>query len=448
MSFLKQRSLAAQMAMLLGVALLVAQLFNFALILNERQKLSLAQIEAPAINRFADVAGDLAQTAAGYQPLVIADASHRGARFRIDRASNVADAVRDPRLETRLRSALATTGIAPADVRAGITAAPVRNARQRARGRAVQVLQLSIRQRDGRWLNGRLLTPRRDPWLVARLGVATLLLYLIVLGATTWLALRLARPLRELTRAAERFGGREQPAHVASRGPADLRRAIEAFNAMNVRLLSLIDEKDRMLGAIGHDLRTPLASLRIRIETMEPKDEREAAIAKINETTALLEDILVLARSGRAREEAKPTDIAALVELLVDDERALGRDVTLAAANRVVAPVLARPLRRAIANLIDNAVAYGERARVEIVAMAGAVEIRIADDGPGVPADETERVLQPFYRLEGSRSRETGGSGLGLAIARDVAESHGGRLELRPGQPRGLVAVLVIPSQA
>src|SRR5205085_4208357 len=152
------------------------------------------------------------------------------------------------------------------------------------------------------WLNGRIATPRPDPWLSARLGLATLLLYLIVLGATLFVAARLARPLRDLAAAAERFGGREAPPTVASRGPSDLRRAIDAFNAMNGRVVALLDEKDRMLGAIGHDLRTPLASLRIRAESVEDEEERAAMAATIAEMASMLEDIVVLARSGRARE--------------------------------------------------------------------------------------------------------------------------------------------------
>jgi signal transduction histidine kinase len=308
----------------------------------------------------------------------------------------------------------------------------------------VQFLMLSVRQPDGRWLNGRIVTPRRDPWLVGRLGAATLLLYLIVLGATVWIAWRIARPLRDLTLAANSFGGRSPAPPVRPRGPDDLRRAIEAFNAMNVRLLALLDEKDRMLGAIGHDLRTPLASLRIRVESMEPDAERVAAIAKIEEMTAMLQNILDLARSGRAREDSRPTDLTALAETVVEEFRALGHDVALDPSGRHVAVVTPGLLKRAISNLVDNAVTYGGNARVAVAAVAGGVEIRVADEGPGIPAEERERVFEPFYRMEASRSRATGGSGLGLAIARSIAEGLGGTLELRAAAPHGLVAVLTI----
>jgi signal transduction histidine kinase len=298
---------------------------------------------------------------------------------------------------------------------------------------------------DHQWLTGRILTPRRDPWLTVRLGAATLLLYLIVLGASLWLTLRIARPLRDLTRAAERFQGRADPIVVEPSGPDDLRLAIEAFNAMNRRVVMLIDEKDHMLGAIGHDLRTPLASLRIRVESMEPEEERDAAIAKIGEMTAMLEDILVLARSGRAREEMRRIDVSALVEAVTEDYVELDKPVTFEPSERHVLEVQPNLLRRALRNLIDNAVSYGGSAQVGVVAVDGGVEIRVTDAGPGIAAEDLERVLQPFHRLEVSRNRDTGGTGLGLAIAQSIAENHGGGLRLSQAEPNGLIAAVFLP---
>jgi len=442
------RSLAGQMAVLLGVALLIAQLLNFALILNERQKLSLAQNEGPAITRFADLAGDLATARPEFRAALLADNSHRGARFEVAAQSGIADAARVRATEERLTRALTQNGIAFREVRAALDERrPEDNARG-PRREGVQFLRLAVERPSGDWLIGRMVTPKRDPWFAARLAAATLLLYLIVLGPTIWLAARIARPLRHLTRAAERFGGRTDPAPVAAAGPADLRVAIEAFNAMNARVVGLIDEKDRMLGAIGHDLRTPLASLRIRVESMEPDEERVAAVAKIEEMTAMLEDILVLARSGRAREDARAMDVAALAEAVVEEYADRSQPVRFLPSERQVLPVQPTLLRRALRNLIDNAVAYGGSADVSVGGTANTVEIRVADTGPGIPADEVERVLQPFYRVEASRNRATGGSGLGLAIARSVAESHGGTLRLEHAAPTGLIATLALTRPA
>ncbi|WP_116090732.1 sensor histidine kinase [Sphingomonas crusticola] len=443
-------SLAGQMALLLGLALLVAQLANFALILNERQKLGLAQSEGPAIITFATVADDYGDAAPIFRQAVIEDQSRRGARFAEAAQSGIGESERDTALETQIDAALAKAGATARSVRAargpGTDVNP-RTGRRREVPPDIQLLRIAAQQQDGKWLTARMATPRRDPLLALRLGAATLLLYLLVLGATIWIAVRIARPLRDLTRAAGRFQGRDEPIAVPSRGPGDVVRAIEAFNAMRHRVTALLDEKDHMLGAIGHDLRTPLASLRIRVESMEPREEREAAIAKIEEMTAMLEDILVLARTGRARETAREVDLAALAEALVEEYRELGQPVSFVESARQVAAVQPDLIRRALRNLIDNAVKYGGSARVSVARTADGVAVTVADEGPGIDAAERQRVLQPFQRLEGSRNRGTGGAGLGLAIASSVAESHGGRLILADNVPRGLKASILLATE-
>ena len=442
----RPRSLAAQMAVLIGAALLVAQLVNFGLILNDRQRLSLAQTEGPAIERFANIAADVQEAEGDFRAAVIQDSSHRGARISLQAASGVPEASRRTELEAQLDRALAEAGAPARQVRAADEAEPVSSVRN-APASQVGYIRLAAQSPDGQWLVGRMSVPKRDPWLLSRLIGATAALYLIVLGAAIWLALRLVRPLRDLTGAAERFAGRGEPEVVAARGPADLRQAIAAFNAMNVRLASLLDEKDRMLGALGHDLRTPLASLRLRIEAMEPEAERAVAVIKIEEMSAMLEDILALARTGRARGQMKPLDVTALAEAVAQDFADQGRPVSFGASPRLVAEADAGLLRRAVTNLLDNALAYAGEARVSVALAGEGIEIRVEDDGPGVPADSLEDVLRPFHRLEGSRSRETGGAGLGLAIVRGVAEGHGGVLRLENRIPHGLAAVIVLPAQ-
>jgi signal transduction histidine kinase len=448
------RRLTGQMALLLGLALLIAQLANFTLILNERQKLSLARNEGPSITRFAGVAADLFPAPPEFHAPILADNSHRGARFATATESGIANAERNADIEAELTDALVDAGITPLAVRAakGPGSHPTPDSWGKRSSSAdrpppsdTDILRLAAQGPDHQWLTARMRTPPREPWLSTRLATATFLLYLIVLGASAWIAARIARPLRDLTHAAERFQGRADPIVVEPRGPDDIRLAIDAFNAMNRRVVSLIDEKDHMLGAIGHDLRTPLASLRIRIESMEPEEEREAAIAKITEMTAMLEDILVLARSGRAREDQRRMDLTALVEAIGDDYQERDLPVTIVPSNRHVLEVQPTLLRRALCNLIDNAIAYGGSAALAVVPVTGGVEIRVSDNGPGIPASDLQRVLQPFQRLEGSRNRATGGSGLGLAIAQSIAESHGGRLLLSAHHPSGLIAAIFLP---
>ncbi|MFL6862875.1 MAG: ATP-binding protein [Allosphingosinicella sp.] len=448
------RSLLGQMLLLMGAALLVAQLVNLSVILSEQQKLSLAQNEGPAIQRFAQAAALVARAPPGMRPRVIAlHPRGPGARLGLGEASLVSASrlERSPELERRLAGALRDLGVPAARIevaaRSEFGPMPPRPGRPPlhvAHGYR-KAVYLAVRFPDGQWLNGRLLAPHLDRFLLHQLFLGTFLLFAVVFGAVYWIARRLARPLRDLTLAAERFEGRAPAAPVEPRGPSDVRGAIEAFNAMNRRTLALLDEKDRMLGAIGHDLRTPLASLRIRAENMGPEEERGRLVATLEEMAATLEDILVLARTGRAREAVRPVDVAALADAAVEEQRAMGRPAAFRASPRTVLPVQANLLRRAIRNLIDNAVAYGGGAQAAVEADGGEVRIRIEDEGPGIPPDRLAEVLEPFARLEDSRSRESGGAGLGLAIADAVARAHGGRVELanRPGG--GLAASLVLP---
>jgi signal transduction histidine kinase len=362
---------------------------------------------------------------------------------------SIVGGTRDAALESRIAAALREAGVQVREVRArhgaDLSAFPRLAERRMARGAPARELMLiSAQLADGQWLNARLLVPRADPFLLHRLLIATLALYILVLGAVIWIAWRVSRPLRDLTRAAESFEGRNEVAPVEPRGPADLQQAIQAFNAMNRRVVGLLDEKDRMLGAIGHDLRTPLASMRIRAETLEPEAERDALVGTIEEMAETLEDILILARTGRSREPMRLVDVTALTDSAVEDFRALGKDVEFEDSPRVPLEVQSNLLRRAIRNLIDNAIAYGERARVRVVAEGKGAAIEVDDDGPGIPEDRIAHVLRPFERLEGSRSRETGGAGLGLAITRAVAEAHGGSLTLANRAEGGLRARLVL----
>jgi signal transduction histidine kinase len=442
-------SLLGQMLLLIGAALLVAQAVNLAFILNEQQKLSLARNEGPAIGRFTQAAAVVASTLPeGRASLLGAHRLGPGADYRLVRQSSIdRDGIpRNAEVEERLAAALGEAGVAVRAVRGATLVGPRPSGHHPpSHVRHHRTVLLAAQLDDGTWLDARLHAPGPDPWLIHRLLLATSALFLLVFGAAWWIARRLARPLRDLTRAAEGFEGRRPAEPVVPRGPSDLRRAVEAFNAMNRRTLDLLDEKDRMLGAIGHDLRTPLASLRIRAENMGPDEERERLVATVEEMAATLEDILTLARTGRAREPVRPVDLAALADAVVEEYRELGRPAAFAASPRAVLAVQPNLLRRALRNLIDNAVAYGGGAAVAVEERPGEIEIRVEDDGPGIPAERLEEVLEPFRRLDSSRNRDSGGAGLGLAIARAVAQAHSGRLELANRAEGGLRASLILP---
>ncbi|MGZ8999385.1 MAG: sensor histidine kinase, partial [Allosphingosinicella sp.] len=402
-----------------------------------------AQVEGPAVSRFVGFAQRMAAADPQVRRSLIPANGHR-ARYSIDVASDLRPDQSEERLAERLREAAGENGLLLRDARGAISQ-EVEGFRRRDPGRPLQTLQLSARLADGAWLNARMVTQRPNPWAAVRVAGSTLLIYLIVLGAMIWMAIRLARPLRDLTLAAERFQGPGEAPWVEPSGPADVKRAIQAFNAMSCRVGAMLEEKDRMLGAIGHDLRTPLASLRIRAESVDPPEERDKMIATIAEMTAMLDATLALARSGRNMEPMRVVDLNALVDSIVEEFRSLGYDVEMSPGPRETASIQPNLLRPAIRNLIENGVKYGGSARASVRSCGNGVAIEIVDGGPGIPEAELGQVQEPFYRLESSRSRETGGSGLGLTLARAAAVAHGGSLELENVPGGGLLARIVIP---
>jgi signal transduction histidine kinase len=276
----------------------------------------------------------------------------------------------------------------------------------------------------------------------------TLSLYLLLLVPIMLIAWRAARPLRDLTRAARANPALRDAEPLEEEGPSDVRDLIAAFNAYRGRISTMLSDKDRMLGAVGHDLRTPLASLRVRVEGVEDDALRDKMIASIEEMTAMLTDILALARSGAGTEAQERIPLRELVGELVADYQERGKDVAL--GDIADARVLARPmlLKRALRNLVDNAVTYGMRARLSVAMAGGHARIIISDDGPGLTDAQIRTLIEPFARGEQSRNRATGGAGLGLSIARDIAEGEGGTLTLGNRADGGLDAVITLPFQA
>jgi signal transduction histidine kinase len=439
------KSLIGQLALVMALALLVAQAINFGIVFSERTRAVRTQIEGPAVARFVGFAQRAAPLPAAQRPALIDERGRRRGRYSFDAEPIVPAQGSDERITARIRDQANDAGLQVRDARAMVSDEPLppprldpgesprdgAGQRERAeRERQSQTLRLSLQFQDGTWLNGRMFTPRPDPWIWLKLAASTLLIYLILLAAVVLIAIRLGRPLKELTAAAKSFEGRGEGPQVEERGRADVRRALVAFCAMSERVSAMLDEKDRMLGAIGHDMRTPLASLRIRVESMEPAAEREKVIGTLEEMTAMLEETLALARAGRATEAVRPIDLNALADAVVEEFVTLGQPVEMQAGERTVAEVQPNLLRRALRNLIENAVRHGGGARVSVRALGDRVALEVVDDGPGIPEAELANVVEPFVRLEASRNRETGGSGLGLTLARSAAQAHRGSLEL------------------
>lgn len=290
---------------------------------------------------------------------------------------------------------------------------------------------------DGTWLNVIYAKPSylvHAPTSLTSYAAFGTVALVFSLGA--WLiARRISRPLRRLTNATERLGRGEELEPLPEEGPEDIRSTTATFNRMQIRLRRFVEDRTRMLAAIGHDLRTPITSLRLRAEFVSDVETREKILATLDEMQAMVEATLAFARSEAIAEPTRVVDVTALLESLCDDLGDLGWDVALRSNGRL--PCACRPdsLRRALRNVIENAVRYGDRARVTLESQPGSVDIVVDDDGPGIPEEERERVFAPFVRLEGSRNQNTGGVGLGLAIARSIFRSHGGDVALADGGP-------------
>jgi signal transduction histidine kinase len=366
----------------------------------------------------------------------------------------------DSRRQQLLRSVLTEQGLVPAQLvvtERRISDDPYMMGRLRERP------ELRVRPEfiQGEWIIAGLLRPGAKEWTVARvplLGSAprqlgqlimqTLLLYVVLVGLLALLLRRITQPLAALTRRLETFAAtRETDGQLEPSGPEDTRRLIAAHNAMEGRISALLNEKDVMLGAIGHDLKTPLAALRVRIESVEDPVERQRMAATIEDITRTLDDILSLARVGRPTDPLETTDLTALVSSVVEEFEDMDEPVTFDPGQRIALPLRATWLRRAVRNLIGNALRYGRTANVSLERQGSEAVIRVEDEGPGIPQAELARMVEPFARGERSRNRATGGAGLGLAIARAIAEQHGGRLVLANRPQGGLRVELRLPTK-
>lgn len=449
------KSLAGQMALLVALALFVAQAINFGLLLRERQAARFRSVIVPAVTRIVDAVERPANSPLPPLPRELGERSPRREPSIKVFAHNPLPAGLQRRgdVERALREALSDAGITPREVYAVVV--PIRRdspgLRDLSPPRANRLVRLgaeariAVQHSDGRWFEVRLGWQRSERVLIWQLLAQTLILYIVVLIPVLLAGRRISRPLRTLAQAARAFRPGGQPEPVEERGPGDVRAVISAYNGLSLRVNAMLDEKDRMLGAIGHDLRTPLAALRVRIESVEDDDDRARMADTIDEMNRTLDDILSLARLGRPSEPATDVDLSALIDAVVEDFRDLDHDVTFEDAPRL--PLHLRPtlMRRAVRNLVENAVKYAGAAEVRLVPREHDVLIEVADRGPGIPPGQLEAIFDPFTRLETSRNRETGGIGLGLALARAIVRDAGGEISATNREGGGLIACITLP---
>lgn len=364
---------------------------------------------------------------------------------------------REEKLEVELKRILARQGIAAEEIiiiRRDAVSDPFVQSNPRLLRRVARnddgetrLLIAALRQLDTTdWQVARIPIPDGPRAAITTIVLQTLVLYIILIGLLFLLLKRITKPLGELTTRTEEFGQNATTTEpLQQRGPEDVRRLIAAHNVMETRIAGLLSEKDVMLGAIGHDLKTPLAALRVRIESVADEQERGKMAASIEDITQTLDDILTLARVGKAHEPPERAELSALLASIVEEFEDRGKAVSIAETTRVVHPIYITWLRRGIRNIISNAIRYGNIAQVSLITTPDAVTIRVDDSGPGIPPKRIAEMLEPFTRGEASRNRATGGAGLGLTITRAIAQQHGGKLTLTNKPEGGLRAEIELP---
>ena len=270
-------------------------------------------------------------------------------------------------------------------------------------------------------------------------------LSVLVMIPFAWVFARaLARPIRRIAEAADRMSVNPQAPLITEEGPAELRVTAHALNQMQQRMSAYLSERTNMIGAIAHDLRTPLARIAFRIEGA-PDEMREKVQGDIEQMRAMIAATISFVRDTASIRTVEPVSLDALLGDLVQGEVEIERPVTLGDLAPLMVSGDPVALRRMVQNLVDNGVAYGGGVEIALAQADGQAELRVADRGPGLPAAALETMFRPFERGEPSRNRATGGIGLGLSIARAIAQEHGGSLVLANRANGGLEAICRLP---
>ncbi len=449
------RSLFGQMAVAIAVALSAAQGLNVLVLLNGEQLSQIGRTGSLAESfcfealtdalRLPDPAGTAGPDTPprdGTMSLETVPYDLRGVR----------GLKRDTALEERTQAALRDHGVFVYAVQAGTRLVQLRaglpapdNAAPPPPLSPIETFVAVRTDPQADWLRCRVATLTEERSINRRVIIGTLMLYVLVLGALLIFTRWLVMPLSRLSQAAARMGLGQSVLPVPSGGPAEIGAVSVAFNDMNARITQMLLDKDAILGALGHDLRTPLTALRIRAENLDPSSPRDRMIEAINHLTHIVNGILDLSKIGANKEPAVRTDLTALITTIVEEFEDIGADVRLMEGPRFDATLRPHLFMRLIRNLIENAVKYGGSATVSVAPSAAGLRITIDDQGPGIAPDVVQRLLKPFERLDASRNSASGGSGLGLTIAQMIAQVHGADLQFENRAQGGLRVAIVLP---
>jgi signal transduction histidine kinase len=304
---------------------------------------------------------------------------------------------------------------------------------------------VSTRLQDGTWINVVNSIPGpSNLWSLETIAL-TIGGIIIVVAASTWALRQLTGPYGVLARGADRFGVDLNTPPLAERGPREVRSAVRAFNLMRGRLKRMIEDRDHLVAAVSHDLRTPVTRLRLRAEFVDDPVQKERMLADLADIETLTQSVLAFASGAAKPEPRQLLDLVSLLESLCADSPEVELRLAEGLPSRVACWAQPVGLRRCLSNLLDNAMRYGRHATVSLSVADDIARITVDDEGPGMSEASLEEVFRPFVRLETSRNRETGGTGLGLTIARSVARAHGGDVTLANRPDCGLRAEVTLP---
>jgi len=304
---------------------------------------------------------------------------------------------------------------------------------------------MSTRLQDNGWLNLEAkLPPPRLGWKMPAL-TWLLLMALAIFAVVVFMVRRITQPMASLAAAAERAGRGEVVEPLPEIGPLDIRQTTAAFNRMHDRLQRFVQDRTRMLAAMSHDLRTPITTLRLRAEFIEDEETKTKILETLEEMQRMTEATLAFVREEAKAEATRKIDLNVLIESVVADLSDIGHDAHFTETAHITYTCRPQGIKRALRNLLENAIRYGEKASVTLIDGGEQLLINIDDQGPGIPEGDVDRMFQPFVRLDESRSEETGGVGLGLAIARSIIRGHGGDIDLGNRDEGGLRASIRLP---
>lgn len=308
-----------------------------------------------------------------------------------------------------------------------------------------RTIEVSLQLNDGSWANFGLTLLRPDSLLSHRSIMSTLIMAVGVALFSVWATRWIGRPLATFAQAADRLGRDVNAPPLPPDGPKEVRSAAAAFNEMQDRIRRFVEDRTRMLAAISHDLRSPITRLRLRAEMLQEGEARAKMLGDLDEMEDMVSSTLEFARGEQNDEKPQTIDLAATLEAICDNATDMGLEAEFEWTGRLVCDCRPLAIKRALANLVENAARYGGKAHVSATRQGNDVQVVIDDEGPGIPEEAQEKVFTPFYRLEQSRSRKTGGIGLGLTVSRTILRAHGGDITLSNKAEGGLRVVATLP---